>query len=261
MELGFKGKTAVITGGATGIGAASALLFAKEGCNIAVCGRTQSKLDAFLKRAEAEGINSSKVFAHSCDVADDGALENFGKIVYEKFGSIDAWVNNAGTSLRKHCLDYTKDDWQRVLDVNLVAVWEGTRVAANYMKGKGGAIVNLSSFNALIPNAGNLLYGVTKTGVVALTKIMAAELAKDNVRVNGIIPGYIETDMTGSSLESLGAKYFTDPVAMNRLGKPDDLAGGLVFLCSDYAQFITGEMLVISGGKYLVQNQAIINEN
>ena len=124
-----------------------------------------------------------------------------------------------------------------------------------YMKGRGGTIVNVSSFATVIPSANNGLYNITKTAINSLTITLAAEIAKDNIRVNGVIPGRIETPMT-TEANAKDMRFYTDPVALARLGYPEDLAGGIVFLCSDYAKYITGELLVISGGKYLVQNQA-----
>ena len=257
MDLGLKGKTAVITGGATGIGEAAALLFLEEGCNVAVCGRRQSALDAFVKKAAEKGFTN--VFTKSVDVSTEDAIFGFADEVIKEFGALDVFVNNAGGGLRSPLMDVTEEQWQQILNLNLLGTWRGCKAAYKYMKGRGGAIVNISSFATVIPSAYGGLYNVNKTAINSLTITLAAEVAKDNVRVNGVIPGFISTPMTYDT-HAGDEKFFTDPVALARLGCPDDLAGGIVFLCSDYAKFITGELLVISGGKYLVQNQARVNE-
>ncbi len=256
MDLGLKGKTAVVTGGATGIGEAAALLFLQEGCNVAVCGRREEKLGEFVKKAADKGFTN--VFAKSVDVSTEDEIFTFTDEVAKRFGSIDVFVNNAGGSKAKNLMDLSEEDWEKMLDLNLLGTWRGCKAAYAHMKGKGGAIVNISSFATVIPSAGNGMYNVNKTAINSLTITLAAELAKDNIRVNGVIPGRIETPMTYAEDKGDEA-FYIDPVALARFGYPDDLAGGIAFLCSDYAKFITGELLVISGGKYLVQNQARFN--
>jgi len=256
MDLGLKGKTAVVTGGATGIGEASALLFLEEGCNVAVCGRRREYLDAFVKKANERG--HTNVFAKSVDVSAEDELGSFTDEVADRFGSVDIFVNNAGGGLRGALMELSEEQWKKMLDLNILGTWRGCKAAYKHMKGKGGAIVNISSFATVIPSAENGLYNINKTAINSLTITLAAEVAKDNIRVNGVIPGRIATAMTEK--ENAGnEEFFIDPVALGRFGYPDDLAGGIVFLCSDYAKYITGELLVISGGKYLVQNQAKFN--
>ena len=254
MDLGLKGKTAIVTGGATGIGEASALLFLQEGCNVAVCGRRQEKLDEFVEKANELGYTN--VYAKSVDVTTEDEIYVFTDEVVSKFGSVDVLVNNAGGGLNGALMDVTEEDWKKIVDLNLMSTWRGCKSVYRYMKGRGGAIVNISSFATVIPSAKNGLYNVTKTAINSLTITLAAEIAKDGIRVNGVIPGRIETPMTTKE-NVKNERFYTDPVALGRFGYPEDLAGGIVFLCSDYAGYITGELLVISGGKYLVQNQAL----
>jgi len=256
MDLGLKGKTAIVTGGATGIGEAAALLLLEEGCNVAVCGRRQSYLDAFVEKAGEKGFKN--VYAKSVDVSTEKEIFSFTDEVVKEFGAVDIFINNAGGGLPGALMDLSEEQWRQMLDLNLIGTWRGCKAAYPYMKGRGGAIVNISSFATVIPSAGNGLYNVNKTAINSLTITLAAEVAKDNIRVNGVIPGRIATPMTEK--ENAGnEKFYTDPVAAGRFGYPDDLAGGIVFLCSDYAKYITGELLVISGGKYLVQNQERFN--
>lgn len=256
MNLGLQGKTAVITGGATGIGEAAALLFLEEGCNVAVCGRRQEKLDAFVKKANEKGYQN--ILAKSVDVSSENGQADFAKEVADRFGGIDIWVNNAGGGQKGELMQLTESDWKKMLDLNLLGTWRGCKAAYPYMKGRGGSIVNISSFATVIPSAESGMYNVNKSAINSLTITLAAEVACDNIRVNGVVPGRIETPMTEA--EDRGDEaFYTDPVALARFGYPDDLSGGIVFLCSNYAKFITGELLVISGGKYLVQNQARFN--
>lgn len=253
MDLGIKGKTAVVTGGATGIGEAAALLFLEEGCNVAVCGRRQEKLDEFLGKADSLGYKN--VFAKSVDVSGKTEIFDFTDEVAARFGSVDIFVNNAGGAVSGALMELTEEQWDKANALNLLGTWRGCKAAYKHMKGRGGAIVNISSFATVIPSAGSGMYNVNKTAINSLTITLAAEIAKDNIRVNAVIPGRIATPMTYAANEG-DEKFYTDPVALGRFGYPDDLAGGIVFLCSEAAKYITGELLVISGGKYLVQNQA-----
>jgi len=253
MDLGLTGKTAIVTGGATGIGEAAALLFLQEGCNVAVCGRRQEKLDEFVVKANE--LSFSNVYTKSVDVSTENEIYEFVDEVAAKFGTVDIMVNNAGGGLAGALMDVDEAGWKRIVDLNLLGTWRGCKAAYKYMKGRGGAIVNISSFASVIPSANNGLYNITKSGINSLTITLAAEIAQDNIRVNGIIPGRIATPMTYVA-NAKDERFFTDPIALARFGYPDDLAGGIVFLCSDYARYITGELMVISGGKYLVQNQS-----
>jgi len=253
MDLGLKGKTAIVTGGGSGIGEAAAWLFLEEGCNVAICGRRQAPLDNFVEKAVSKGYYN--IYRKSVDVSAEDEIFTFTDEVAEKFSSVDIFINNAGAAIPGALMDISEEKWLDMVNLNLIGTWRGCKAAYKYMKGRGGSIVNISSFATVIPSANNGLYNVTKTGVNSLTITLAAEIAKDNIRVNGVIPGRIATPMTYASNEG-NERFYTDPVALGRFGYPDDLAGGIVFLCSDYAKYITGELLVISGGKYLVQNQA-----
>jgi len=253
MDLGLKGKTAIITGGATGIGEAAALLFLQEGCNVAVCGRRQEKLDEFTIKANSMGFDN--IYTKSVDVSSEDGIYFFTDEVAGRFGTVDILINNAGGGLAGSLMEVDEAGWRRIIDLNLMGTWRGCKAAFRYMKENGGAIVNISSFASVIPSANNGLYNVTKSAVNSLTITLAAEIAQYNIRVNGIIPGRIETPMT-TIANAKDERFFTDPIALGRFGYPEDLAGGIVFLCSDYAGYITGELLVISGGKYLVQNQS-----
>jgi 3-oxoacyl-[acyl-carrier protein] reductase len=251
MQIGLKDKAVVITGGASGIGAAMALEYAKEGAKVTVCGRIQAKLDDFIEKAARE---DSTIESAVCDVTDEAALRQFAANVFQRHGHLDVWINNAGITIKSPLLKLSASDWNRVLQTNLTAVFNGSKFAAGYLKRNGGgSIVNIASFTGLIASAGNGAYSVAKAGVIALTKVFAAELAPDNIRVNAIIPGYIHTEMGDIDIKTK-AEQIIKPISMRRFGQPPEIAAGAVFLSSEAASYITGEALVISGGKFVVQN-------
>jgi 3-oxoacyl-[acyl-carrier protein] reductase len=251
LNTGLKDKIVVITGGTSGIGAAMAIEYAKEESKVVVCGRNQSKLENFITSAKEQGYD---VDGRTCDITDDKALKIFADDVAQKYGGIDIWINNAGIVAIHPLMEIKTEDWEAVLKTNLTAVFAGSKIAAKYMMKKdGGNIINISSFTALIPTAKNGVYSVSKAGVISLTKVLAAELAPYNIRVNAIIPGYIRTDMGDIDIKSK-AEEIIKPIALRRFGTPQDIASGAIFLTSDAASYITGEALVISGGKFIVQN-------
>ncbi|WHH57786.1 3-oxoacyl-ACP reductase FabG [Petroclostridium sp. X23] len=251
MDTGLKNKVAVITGGTSGIGASMALEYAKEGVKVVVCGRNKDKLEGFINSAKEQGY---EIDGKICDVSNEQAVKKFADDVAESYGGIDIWINNAGIVKLCSLMKLKMEDWKAILQTNLTAVFVSSRIAAEYMiKRGGGNIVNISSFTALIASANNGAYSVSKAGVITLTKVLAAELAPYNIRVNAIIPGYIRTDMGNIDIDTK-AEQIIKPISLKRFGTPQDIAAGAIFLTSDCASYITGEALVISGGKFIVQN-------
>lgn len=251
MDTGLANKVVVITGGASGIGAAMAYEYTKERAKVAVCGRNREKLEEFVAKARNEGLEISGIV---CDVADQDSLRKFAVEVVRKYGGIDVWINNAGITVLEHLMKLKIEDWDNVLRTNLTAVFVGSRIAAEYMQKRGGGnIVNISSFTGLIPTANNCAYSVSKAGVLSLTKLLAAELAPFNIRVNAIIPGYIHTEMGDLDIK-IKAEEIIKPISLKRFGAPREVGLGAIFLTSEAATYITGEALVISGGKFVVQN-------
>ena len=257
MDLNLKGKVVVITGGATGIGKAAALEFLKEGCKVAVCGRRQAKLDEAAAEAKAAGV---ELMTESVDVTDVDSLQNFADHVLEKYGKIDIWMNNAGSNYIKSMVDYTTDEFKRMVDIILVSVFSGCQIAARAMKGKGGVILNASSFASIMTAAGRAPYAACKAGVSSLSRSFAAELAKDNIRVLSYIPGMIVTDCSSASRND-NSSYLLSNIPMRKFGIPEDLAKVLVFLASDCACYMNGTDVVIAGGKFCVQNPQYAYEN
>ena len=250
MDLQLTGKVVVITGGTAGIGAACATAFLAEGCRVAVCGRSQDKLDAFKADMAARG---HELFVYVADVANQQDLKNFAQQVYENYGRIDIWVNNAGISQKAKLIEMSAADWDNIMAINLKSVFLGSQVAARYMRqGKGGVILNASSYAAVIPSAGGGAYAASKAAVSSLTRTLAAELAPYNIRVNGYIPGVIATEMNTKRLAEQ-PEATVGQIALNRAGDAREVAAGIVFLASGAASYITGTDLEISGGKFAVQ--------
>ena len=168
MDLKLKGKVVLITGGATGIGKASALAFLKESCKVAICGRTKAKLDHTVQEFQEKDY---EVIGGTADAGNAAAMHAFADMVVQKYGSIDVWINNAGIyPQRKALLDTTEDEWDETFRINLKSVFIGTKIAATHMKKQGaGVILNASSFAAIIPSAGSSAYAATKSAIVSLT--------------------------------------------------------------------------------------------
>ena len=259
MDMNLKGRTVVITGAGTGIGKAAALEFLKEGCNVAICGRRLEKLEQTKKEYAELGYD---LMIKSVDVTDYDALEAFADEVMAAYGRIDVWVNNAGSNHIKSLLDYDVEEFRAMCDIILVSVWSGSKIAAERMRrdGKGGVILNASSFSAVIPNAGRAPYSACKAGVSSLTRTFAAELAKDKIRVVAYVPGMTATEISAKNIALNGPRLMRD-IPMQRFGKPEDCAKLMVFLASDNADYISGTQIEVAGAKLCVQNPLYSYQN
>lgn len=251
MELNLRNKVVVITGGARGIGKSMAEEFANEGSIVAVCDIQQEQLDSFLQEMKDGGHTA---YGERVDVTDNDAMKGFAARVVERFSRIDIWVNNAGVNRRNNFDDYSDEDWNFIVNVNLKAVFNCSKIAARQMKTQnGGVIVNISSYTCIMPTATSSLYGLTKAAVANFVQTSAAELAPYNIRVVGIAPGYTRTEIAAAAIRLHEGKLIQD-IALKRLAEPVDIAKPVVFLASDAACYITGLVLPITGGKYIVQN-------
>ena len=170
-----------------------------------------------------------------------------------KYGQIDIFVNNAGIYPQKLLCDMTADQWDTIMNVNLRSVFLCAREAFRYMKENGGVIINVASYASLLASAGSGAYAASKAAVYSMTKTLAAELAPYQIRVNGFIPGVIETGMTKPVIEAKRTEL-EEAIALHRLGTPEDVANAAAFLASDAASYLTGTFIEISGGKLCVQN-------
>ena len=253
MESHLKGKVAVVTGGSQGIGRATAQALAREGCQVAVCSRSQQKLEELAEEFRIQGWT---LFAKSVDVSLAQELEGFADEVFAYFSRIDIWVNNVGQFKSKSILEQSLDEWNEILNVNLNSYFVGTQAAARKMKETGGGtIVNISSYGGVFPAVYRSSYNTSKYAINWLTRCSASELAPFGIRVNAVAPGTINTEMQKASgrsqadIEKL-AKNF----ALRRMGEPEEVANVVLFLASDLSSYIDGIVIECSGGKFLAQN-------
>jgi 3-oxoacyl-[acyl-carrier protein] reductase len=241
VKIDLTGKAALVTGSTRGIGRAIADTLAACGARVAVVGREKSKADAV-----AAEVTGARGFA--CDVSVPSAVVQLVEDVEKEFGSCDILVNNAGITKDNLMLRIKDEDWDSVIDANLRSAFLATRAASRgMMKRRWGRIVNVSSVVGLTGNKGQTNYSASKAGLIGLTKSVAKELASRNILCNAIAPGFIETDMTAAMApEASDAMKAQIPLA--RLGTPADVAWAAAFLCSEYASYITGQVLVVDGG-------------
>ncbi len=244
--MNFSGKTAVITGGYSGIGRAVAEKLASKGADIALVGiGSDEDKQAALKTIADLGV---KVEAYDCDVSDFSAGEAVVKQIIEEYGRIDFLINNAGITRDKLMLNMTEAEFDAVINVNLKGTFNMTKhVYKPFMRQRGGRIVNLASIVGINGNAGQANYCASKAGVIGMTKAVAKELAARNVTVNAVAPGYIDTPMT-QALSDKVKDEIAAMIPMKRRGLPEDVANVIAFLCSDYASYVTGEVIRVDGG-------------
>ncbi len=242
----FSGKVVLITGGSRGIGRACAVAFADLGAQV-VIGYAGNEAAA----NETLALLKTKGRALRFDVADAAACAKAVDSVVEEFGRLDVLVNNAGVALDGLVLRTKEEDWDRQLDTNLKGAFALIRAAARpMMKQRAGAIVNLTSVVGETGNAGQAAYSASKAGLIGLTKSVARELASRNIRVNAVSPGLIETDMTARISGETRTKM-VEEIPLSRLGAASEIAHAVVFLASDEASYITGEVLRVNGGMYM----------
>lgn len=237
-------KTAIITGGAAGIGLATAELFAKEGANVIIWDLT----DHGNEVAQTLSAQGYKVFFDKVSVTDKAAVQAATENVIKQFGRIDILINNAGITKDKTLLKMEQDDWDKVLAVNLTGVFNCTQAVAHHMKEQQyGRIVSASSNVGLRGNFGQTNYVATKSAIIGMTKVWALELGRFGITANCIAPGFIETQMTDAIPEEVKQKL-TPLIPAGHWGKPIDIAYGYLYLASDEASYVNGICLTIDGG-------------
>lgn len=240
------GKTAIVTGGSRGIGHAIAVAFAEAGANVAIiyAGNTAAAEET-LKEVEAKGAQGVTI---QCDVADEAAVTAMIKAVKEQFGAIDILVNNAGITRDNLLMRMKTGDWQAVIDTNLTGAFHCIKgVTKIMMKQRHGSIINISSVVGETGNAGQANYAAAKAGLLGLTKSVAKELASRSIRCNAVAPGYIKTDMTAELPESV-IDEMVKTIPLGRVAQPEEVAKAVLFLASDNASYITGQVLNVDGG-------------
>jgi 3-oxoacyl-[acyl-carrier protein] reductase len=238
----LKGKIALVTGGAHGIGAGIAEKFVRQGAHVFI-----SDIDEPTGKETIARIGGSIDFV-SMDISDEQQIASCIKTIVDAHGVIDILVNNAGVTNDKLLLRMTKEDWERVISVNLTGTFLVTKsVMRNMIKQRRGRIINIASIVGLIGNAGQSNYAASKAGIIGFTKSCAKELAGRNICVNAIAPGFIETRMTTALPDEIKQSYLS-MIPMSRFGDIEDVANLALFLASDESSYITGQVICVDGG-------------
>lgn len=248
----FKDKVIFISGGGTGIGFSIAESFLNAGANVIVCGRRAKPLEA-SKQSHLRKLHipPEKIHCLTADLSDDEDVGKIKKYILSNYKRIDAVINNSGTWEQRDIDNFDASFVNYHVNNNLKTTINGTKLASEFMI-NGGAIVNLGSFSALLPMKQASFYSALKSCIVSFTRSAASELASKNIRVNCVIPGVIRTPMTSDYIDS-NYERIISPIALGRVGSVQDVANGILFLCSEYSSYITGTSLEITGGKYITQ--------
>jgi len=246
LSFSFQDKVVLITGGSRGIGRCIAESFARSGATTLITyASAAAKADELVASLRADGL---KAHAYKVDVKDTEAMGELVETVAKEFGKIDVLVNNAGVTRDNLIMMMDKDDWAEVLTTNLTGVYNAIKpVSRQMLRKRGGSIINLSSIAASKPGRGHSNYAATKGGIESLTKALAQEFGSKNIRVNCVAPGMIETDMS-QKVRELAGDLILDSIVLKRYGAPQDIANAVMFLASDLASYITGEILHVDGG-------------
>ncbi len=248
LSIDLTGKKALITGSTRGIGRAIAEYLASAGASVVITGRDRAKAQEIAK--ELSDKYSVPTFGTSINLEDPNSVRASCEEIQSNVGDIDILVNNAGITKDKLFLRMSLEDWEEVLKVNLTGTFLITSFFVKGMvKKRWGRIINVSSVVGFTGNVGQVNYSTTKAGLVGFTKSLAKELASRNITVNAVAPGFIETDMTSLLPEDLKQEYLKG-IPLGRFGKPEDVAGAVLFLCSPFADYITGEVIHVNGGMY-----------
>ena len=242
-------RIVVVTGGSRGIGRAICAALSEPGTTVYFS--YNSNLDAAQTTAKGIAAGGGRACYHQVDVASESAVSDYLGAVLKEAGRIDVLVNNAGITRDGLLVRMKETDWDAVMDVNLKGTFNCMKVAAKVMmKQRYGRIVNISSVVGVSGNPGQANYVASKAGIIGLTKAVARELASRNITVNAVAPGYIDTDMTGH-LDDKSKAAIIGQVPIGRIGTPDDIAGVVAFLVSAAADYITGQVIHVSGGMYM----------
>ncbi|MGD1974103.1 MAG: 3-oxoacyl-[acyl-carrier-protein] reductase [Desulfobacterales bacterium] len=241
----FENKVVMVTGGAAGIGRATAAGFAKEGAKVAIC-----DVNPEAGKTTAESLGPEAMF-RQVDVSDNKSVNDWVESVVSQYGQIDVLVNNAGITRDGLIMRMKEADWDAVLNVNLKSAFNCIKAVSKTMvKQRSGRIINLASVVAVSGNPGQANYVASKAGIIGLTKSVAKELASRTITVNAVAPGFIETDMT-ASLADKAREAMVSQIPLGRAGTARDIAAAVMFLASDHAAYITGQVIHINGGMYM----------
>jgi 3-oxoacyl-[acyl-carrier protein] reductase len=249
MDLGLEGRSAIVTGGSLGIGTSVALALAREGCDVAInYRRHDAEAKEVVRGIEAMG---RKGLAVKADVSSYADAENMVRTVVAEFGRLDILICNAGINWDGVIWKMTEEQWDTVINVNLKGYFNYNKAAALVFKDqKGGKIVNISSINGIRGRFAQANYAASKGGEIALSKTLAKELGKFNVNVNVVAPGLVMTDMA-KNMPPEALNRSMNETAVGRIATPEECADVVVFLCSDRARHVTGEVIKVDGGQYI----------
>ena len=243
-------RVVVITGGSKGIGRAVALRFAQEKSRIVIVhyDPDEAAANETLDMISQKGVEAE---SHKLDVSSYGDVEAFFKEVFSRLGRVDVLVNNAGITRDTLLMRMPEDDWDLVINVNLKSVFNCTQaVIRSMLKRRDGRIINISSVVGKIGNAGQANYAASKSGIIGFTKTVAREVAARGVTVNAVAPGFIDTEMTASLPDGV-KEAFLQQIPLGRVGKPEDVAEAVYWLCSHAASYITGQTIHVNGGMFM----------
>ena len=242
----LQGKKAIVTGGTRGIGFAVVQSFLRNGASVALFGSRQETVDKALAALKAENPDW-EVIGMAPDLTDYAAVDAAFAEVEKAFGRIDILVNNAGISAREPLYDYPPEAFEKMMRLNVSAVFNGCRAAAPRMKAQGGgSIINTSSMVSLYGQPSGVGYPTSKFAVNGMTRSLARELGRDNIRVNAVAPGVTRTDMVANLPQEIVQRVCA-PIPLGRMGEPEEVANAFLFLASDLASYITGEILQVDG--------------
>lgn len=245
MEL-LKDKVAMVTGGTRGIGYAIVKKYLENGASVALCGSRQETVDKALEKLKAENPDY-KVIGLCPNLQSTEEITKAIAIVKETFGKLDIMVNNAGVSARESLYEYKPEDFAKTMELNVNAVFNCAQAAAKVMKEQGGGVIlNTSSMVSIYGQPSGAAYPASKFAVNGLTKSLARELGKDNIRVNAVAPGITRTDMVAALPDEL-IKPLIATIPLGRVGEPEDVANAFLYLASDLASYVTGVILSVDG--------------
>jgi 3-oxoacyl-[acyl-carrier protein] reductase len=241
----LKGKVAVVTGAARGIGRSISLALSEAGANVALI---DLKIDSLQGVFDEISSKSGEASMHACDITDPDTVTSVFSNIVEQHGTLDILVNNAGITRDNLLMRLSSEDWEAPIRTNLTGAFNCIKaVVRPMMKQRSGSIINIASVVGVMGNAGQANYSASKAGLIGLTKSTAKELGSRGITVNAIAPGFITTDMTADLPETTIQKL-TENIPLGRMGKPEDVASAVVFLASDKAGYITGQTLLVDGG-------------